>query len=361
MANYCFEVDRRNLAKHRLTDIPSLDSLELKQGQVALSVDQFALTANNITYGVAGDLVGYWHFFPAEGDFGRIPVWGVGTVVQSANDNIKVHDRYYGYFPMASYLVVEPVKASPRGFNDGTAHRQALPPVYNQYSLVSEANGFKDATLPHQMVYRPLFTTSFVLDDYLADNDFFGAKRVILSSASSKTAFGLAFLLHQRKDVIVCGLTSAQNAAFVKGMGTYDEVLTYDEVESLDRSGKAVYVDMAGNREVLARVHQHYGEQLVCSAGVGITHRDAWSEEGPASLPGAKPSMFFAPDQIEKRNKDWGPEKFQQALTQAWDSFLGEVDTWVCINYPKGADQLTTTYETVLAGGNPAQAYVVSL
>ena len=36
----------------------------------------------------------------------------------------------------------------------------------------------------------PLFTTSYVLDDYIADNDGFGATQVILGSASSKTAFG---------------------------------------------------------------------------------------------------------------------------------------------------------------------------
>lgn len=361
MSSYSFEVDRRDLSKHRLVELTPPEALTLKEGEAILTVEQFALTANNITYGVAGDIIGYWQFFPAEEGFGRIPVWGVGRVVKTANKDVKVDDRYYGYFPMASYLVTSPAKVSPRGFTDGAGHRQPLPPVYNQYSLVNEDNGFKEASLPHQMVYRPLFTTSFVLDDYLRDNDDFGATRVILSSASSKTAFGLAFLLHQRQDVTVCGLTSAGNAAFVRSMGIYDEVVTYDEVASLDNSDKAVYIDMAGNRQVLAQVHHHYGDKLMCSAGVGITHWEAREGEAPASLPGAKPTMFFAPDQIQKRNKDWGPEKFQQALTEAWERFLGQVDDWVTINHLSGPAALTSTYQQVLKGGDPAQAYVLSL
>ena len=44
-------------------------------------------------------------------------------------------------------------------------------------------------------MYRPLFFTSFMLADQLEDNDWFGAEVLVLSSASSKTAYGTAFLL----------------------------------------------------------------------------------------------------------------------------------------------------------------------
>jgi len=46
---------------------------------------------------------------------------------------------------------------------------------------------------------RPLFITSYVVDDWLWDNALFGAHAVVVSSPSSKTAFGLAFLLTERK------------------------------------------------------------------------------------------------------------------------------------------------------------------
>ena len=45
------------------------------------------------------------------------------------------------------------------------------------------------------MIVRPLFITSFMLADFLQDNAFFGARQVVVSSASSKTAYGTAFCL----------------------------------------------------------------------------------------------------------------------------------------------------------------------
>ena len=86
------------------------------------------------------------------------------------------------------------------------------------------------------MVFFPLFATGFVLDDYLKDNEYFGADTVILSSASSKTSFSLAFLLSEDRHCKVVGLTSAANRGFVEGMGIYDEVVTYDDIESIDAS-----------------------------------------------------------------------------------------------------------------------------
>ena len=45
-------------------------------GQVCFRVDRFALTSNNITYALIGDMLGYWTFFPAEAPWGHIPVMG---------------------------------------------------------------------------------------------------------------------------------------------------------------------------------------------------------------------------------------------------------------------------------------------
>ena len=215
MGNYSFEVMQADLTSTRLVDLPEPESLELGTGEAILVVDKFALTANNITYGVAGDIIGYWQFFPAEENWGHIPVWGIGTVLAANGSDLNDGDQYYGYFPMSSYLVVKPEHVTGRGFTDGAEHRAPLPSVYNQYALMNEANGFDRQYNDHQMVYRPLFTTSFVLDDFLFDNDCFGATNVILSSASSKTSFGLAFLLHNNRTIKVTGLTSAANKAFV--------------------------------------------------------------------------------------------------------------------------------------------------
>lgn len=123
-----FQVNRTNLSETSYCSIPDYDGIEL-ENEVVLKVDKFALTANNITYGVAGDMIGYWQFSPADLPNGNIPVWGMGTVVKSANAELNVGDRYYGYFPMASYLLVKPEKITSRGFVDGAAHRSQLPPT----------------------------------------------------------------------------------------------------------------------------------------------------------------------------------------------------------------------------------------
>lgn len=340
------------------TSLVPCDAAAAGAGEVVLQVERFALTANNITYGVAGDMIGYWQFFPADGDWGRIPVWGIGRVSSSNHPDISEGSRFYGYFPMSSELLVKPEKVNARGFVDASAHRAELPPVYNQYSLVSEETGFAPGFDNHAMLYRPLFTTSFVLDDYFADNNFFGASQIILGSASSKTAFGLAFMLKQRDGLNVVGLTSPGNVEFVEGLGLYDQVLTYDQVESLAKAPSA-YIDMAGNRAVLARVHHHLADQLVNSCGVGITHWEARDGEAPDELPGAKPTMFFAPSQIMKRHEELGGEVYQGQIADATAAFFAQVDNWVTIEEHPFTD-IESVYQTVLNGAAPDRGMIVT-
>jgi len=355
MALIDFLVRRDNLAQ---THTAEAAPLVAGAGEAVIRVDRFALTANNITYGVAGDMIGYWNFFPAPNGWGRIPVWGMGTVTASGHPELATGTRIYGYLPMSSELKVQPEKVTARGFIDASAHRAALPVVYNQYTVVAADNGFDPARDNEAMVYRPLFTTSFVLDDYLADNDFFGAKTVILGSASSKTAFGLAFMLKRRGGIRVAGLTSTANRGFVEGTGLYDTVVTYDAVETLPLE-PAVFVDMAGNRQVLAQVHHRLGDALGASIGVGITHWETRDDSPVPELPGPKPAMFFAPTQIVKRNQELGPAEYQRRIGTATAEFFQAVDAWVRIEeHPLSA--IAEVYETVLRGASPERAYVVA-
>jgi len=62
--SYVFEVDKKELHKTRITDM-HIES-ELAENELILKIDKFALTANNITYGMAGDSLGYWRFFPRQ-------------------------------------------------------------------------------------------------------------------------------------------------------------------------------------------------------------------------------------------------------------------------------------------------------
>ena len=231
---------------------------------------------------------------------------------------------------MATHLVIEAADVTKRGLRDAAAHRQGVAPVYNAYTRVSGDPAFAGKQGDYQALLRPLFMLSFLVDDFLAENEFYGAKSVMLSSASSKTAYGLAHLLHARGNGIkVIGLTSAGNTSFVKSLGCYDEVVTYDNVTSLPANSAVAYVDMAGNSPLRATLHGHFGEQMKYSGIIGLTHRKSSPDERAQVLPGAKPQFFFAPDQIRKRTKEWGPAGFSERWGAAWSGFAPNLDQWM--------------------------------
>ena len=245
------------------TELRTLPDAPVADGQVRCRVDRFALTSNNITYAAFGDAMHYWRFFPTEQDgWGIIPVWGFAKVVQSLHPGVAVGEKLYGYFPMASSVVLTPVKLNENSFVDGAAHRAALHPVYNQYLRTSSDPYYTADTEDLQALLRPLFITSWLIDDFFDDNQFFGASTAILSSASSKTAYGTAFQLKQSKNIEVIGLTSAANVAFCESLGCYHRVLTYEQLEQVAADTACVYVDFAGNAQVRKDIHSRFSTQI---------------------------------------------------------------------------------------------------
>src|SRR3954468_9960167 len=218
-----FIVARNDLQQCKSIETQLPDAAALPDGALLVKVTRFALTANNVTYAVLGDVLKYWQLFPAPDGFGIIPVWGFGEVIASKHPGVSAGETLFGYFPMATHLVIEASDVSKRGLRDGAAHRQGVAPVYNAYARVSGDPAYAGRKGDYQALLRPLFMLSFLVDDFLAENDDFGARTVLLSSASSKTAFGLAHLLHTRGRKVI-GLTSAGNAGFVASLGCYDEV-----------------------------------------------------------------------------------------------------------------------------------------
>jgi hypothetical protein len=357
-----FVVQRDDLHKFKFVAGASHAGTVPDDGQVLIKVDRFAFTSNNVTYAAFGDAMAYWNFFPAAEGWGRIPVWGFGDVVRSACDGVKVGERLYGYFPMSSHVVMQPGRIGAGGFVDALAHRQAMHPLYNQYLRTSADPMYEVERESEIALLRPLFVTSFMLDDFLADNDFFGARTVVLSSASSKTAYGLAFLLAQRGQAQceVIGLTSPGNVSFTEGLGCYHRVVTYDQIASLPNQTPVVYVDMAGNGKLRSMLHHHFNHNMKYSCAVGGTHWDQL--EGEGRLPGARPTLFFAPAQIKKRAADWGPNGVTERLGVAWRQFMEPLGTWMTVHHGRGSAAVTRVYEDMLSGrARPDQGHILSL
>lgn len=357
-----FLVRKDRLQDTRIRETP--DSV-LESGQVRVRVAPFALTANNITYAAFGDAMHYWDFFPSgEDGWGIIPVWGFGSVVQSEHADVALGERLYGYFPMADHASLTPSRVTATGFVDGSPHRAQLPRVYNHYLRCSSDPFYRAGTEPVQALLRPLFTTAWLIDDFLADNDFFGARTLVLSSASSKTASATAFALAQRGGLEIIGLTSAANQDYCNSLGCYARVLPYEALEQVGASDLAcVYVDFAGNAALRCALHTRFSG-LRYSCAIGGTHVTALGTA--RDLPGPKPVLFFAPSQIAKRHAEWGGSVLEQRMVDAWHAFAALVgdaqQPWLRVQLHTGAQGVQSAYQQVLAGrGDPRTGRVLTL
>lgn len=328
-------------------------------GQVRLKLESFALTANNVTYAASGFAIGYWHFFPTGIDGqGLVPVWGTAEVTESNFDDLPVGTRLYGFYPLAEELVITAQADGHGGFVDAAAHRAELPAVYNRYTPVRRGEASEDHM---RALLQPLLATSYLLFDWLMDNDRFGAEQIIIGSASSKTGLGLCKYLAEpaERDYEIIGLTSERNRSFVEDLGACDQVLTYDEIDQLPKRS-SVYVDMSGNAAVKADVHSTLGAHLKHSSAVGISHWDQFNPQN--AVEGVKPQFFFAPAQIAKRREEWGPGVMEKQITQAWKRLAADAGSWLDVRVHNGIGEAAAVY-TALADGsaNPRDGHIITL
>ena len=351
------QVNRNDIAQSRIVDAPL--SL-LGEGEVRLRVESFSVTANNVTYAVVGDAFGYWNFFPGEGSWGIVPMWGHAVVEASNHPAVAVGERVYGYLPMATHLDVLPVGVTPAGFSDGTAHRQPMSPIYNQYSRLAADPEHDPAGEAERMIFGPLFKTGFLIEAMFRREGWFGAARVVMTSASSKTAMALASVAREKSpDIRRIGLTSASNVAFVRAGGFYDEVLAYDEVATLEHE-PSVSVDFAGSAAVLHALHTALGESLRYSCTVGATHVGAGFGRDNGPIPGPTPTLFFAPDHAVAAIKELGPKAFGESVAASWKSFLGEATGAVAVDERDGLVAAKEAFAATLAGtADPAVGIII--
>ena len=363
-----FQTNRNDLTKTRIikTDINHARE-NLNQGQILVQVDRFAFTANNVTYGAAGDTIGYWKFFPAredaQNDWGCLPVWGFATIVGSILDGLIEGERVYGYFPPADFLVMRPIKLTSGRFVDGSIHRAELPAVYNNYVRLDNESGYDQSVDNIRALLNPLHITSFCLCDALKSETFYGAEQIIVLSASSKTAIGMAQgLLDSGVSPEILGITSRSNYDFVRSLGCYSHVYCYDELDTLDSVKPSVIIDMSGNREVLGAIHESLGSRMLNCINVGMTHWDTLANNDPvgAKINRDRSNFFFAPAHVQKRIGDWGHDVFNQRATEFMIRRMRQSTNWMRITEVNGFDSFVGIYDAIVAGDmNPEEGVIV--
>ena len=362
-----FCVAKDDLRRCRWSDCDAAGATEIQPGQIVVKVCKFAFTSNNVTYARLGEpltnsVVSYWQFFPAPESWGIIPVWGIGEVVATDHPAVRVGESLYGFFPMATHAVIQPRIQGHTHMIDATSHRQALPAIYQDYMLIDREHHLDHMRSDEYLVLRPAFSLSFCCALFLRQEGYFGARRIIISSASSKAALGLGFQLakHRGQDLEICGLTSQSNVALVEHRGRYDRVYSYGDVGRLPADAPVLFVDITGDSRLVAAVHRHFGKRLVYSCMAGFTHWDAASPQ--ESVPGPSPTLFSTPEHMLQRREEWGFDGYWHRFTTHYRDFHADISTWLKIERLGGRSGAERVYRQMLDGvALPDTGYVLSI
>ena len=364
LKNPQFQIRRDVFFKSRLIETPAQE-LEIGEGEVLVKIDKFAFSANNITYAAVGDQIGYWKFFPPVGNdtegWGVIPVWGFADVEASNVGEVPVGERIFGYFPPATHLKMKVGRVTNEQIIEGSPHRLELPRAYNAYRRVNAEPGYSSTMDKGRALLFPLYLTAFCIWDAMQHKNWYGAERVLILSASSKTSIGLGYALHDDEAAPpVIGMTSKRNLEMVKGLNLYDQSTTYDDVADLDASIPTVIVDMSGNGTLLAALHKHLGDNMKFTINVGLTH---WTNFRP--MPGIiaeRSEFFFAPGHIQMRLKDWGPEVFGQKSNAFIMETIAKTSQWLTFRKIDGLEGMAEIHQAVCNGEvSPSEGLIVEM
>lgn len=374
-----FQVDKQDLSQHRIVAIEDADLSKevLSTEGVTFEVERFAFTANNLTYFMMGEKLGYWQFFPAVSDkaladkaasnkplesnannkWGVIPVWGIGKVSASSVEGVDVGNRYFGYFPPATHLHMDAITFAQGNLIDTSAHRKALPQGYNLYRPL-ESGG--DNTQSHrenlQMLLWPLYITSYCLWDLIDQYNAPKPRQVIVLSASSKTSLGLAYAL-KKDDYHVIGVTSSKSQGFVEGLDVYNQVVCYDNLDDI-ASKASIVVDMSGNSEVKLWLKNKLGYDLMRYVQVGLTHwQDAGtgdSAEDTEDASGKGDEFFFAPAHIQTRMEELGASVFHAKSGAFVKEAMMWTASWLSVKQQNSINDLEKDFQAICNGEIPA-------
>ncbi|KAL0068332.1 hypothetical protein AAF712_004719 [Marasmius tenuissimus] len=380
---------------------------------VLLKMDRFGFSANNVTYQALGEhpSLRYYDFYPApdnpeekvsEKTHGVVPVWGFATVLVSSHPKIRAGERLYGYFAPAKYILL-PI--DPTDINKFAMYvpRPQFPPdrrLYHQIIRCSTDPLYTEDTEDLQMIYRPLFWTSYWCEDWLACSGYHGGcDNILISSASSKTAFCFAYCVRKRaaqdgstSNIRIIGLTSKKNVAFTKKLGLYHEVYDYDSFTSAIQGGKGkrwIYVDVAGNddfnRKVVERFTSGGSAELVTSISLGMSSMtpesstaSGYTEEDAGGVMNANGSTFgkaaskstfwpklerfFTPEWVEIRRKQLPLQEIFDLQKREWHTLMKECVGWIEVERIYGPQAVKKSYERIASSGvGPDKGLVWSL
>lgn len=351
--SYNHHINLDDFRRSAVTDGFLIATETLEEGQVMVKIHKLALTSNSVSYVTAGKtgVMPFLDLYPAPDGLAHILCWGYGDVVYSKHRDVKQGERLYGFFPTASHAILTVGKTKPTGFTDIRPGREVVAPFYSEFAFARKLPGYAPEFEETVMLFQPLFGTSFLLQSYCEDHEFFNADRIVISSASAKTSMGFGHLLKKNHGdhIRTIGLTSSRNKDFVDNLGCFDHILTYDELDKLESGGRALFFDVAGNRDIMMQVHRHLGEAIVYSGKVGQTHWDTGDESTP-DVPGAKQVFWSGPDQVMKLRERHGIAAMGKMIQGSMVEFLMTAHRWIEMVRAQGPDAIDARVKSMLDG-----------
>ncbi len=295
---------------------------------------------------------------------------------------MKIGQRLYGYYAMAKYVVLQLERQTNKyhaNVSLGSFSKDRRP--YKQLTVCETDPMYQrdreddimlckcSAEFPVHInldLYtqdRPLFWTSYWFEDWLNVNNYFGAKAVVVSSASSKTAFTVAYNIQRRKQQTkspigrIIGLTSQSNLQFTRNLGLYDGVFTYDDLALVVSTNSLpqplIYTDVLGNSSLNSRVNRVLSPSVFVSLGMsnptdGATGSVIAKED--KSKTNAK--GFFTPEWLAIRTMQLSFQQILKLQVEAWGALMQDCVKWVNIEktYGTGKSGVITSYRKTLEG-----------
>jgi len=145
---------------------------------IRVKTETVGLTANNLAYCAAGEVLKWWYSYPIPSfvpapyndpsTYGISPGWGFCRILESNIPSIKPGTTIYGFCPISSFPVDLQLKQSEHDesqWHEVSPHRQQLMPLYNRYSYGAYECERNSPTGTEWIVaIRPIWTCGYLLN-----------------------------------------------------------------------------------------------------------------------------------------------------------------------------------------------------
>ena len=229
-------VSKRDNAKHASfqldVKLPPLASSSLR-----IRPRLIAITFNNLSYAQGGTFLHWWDTYPVpetapvpynnRNDWGIVPAWGYGEVIDSTIDALPPGSSVWGFWPTSAFPVDLKLEAAaePKGhWREVSAHRSQLMSLYNRYIELPVGSAQSDNEEAWTAVLKPVWEAAYQLNRYVfpgvgkaehlsplhptgtghewtAEDADLTSAIVVSLSASTKTGRGFAWQLRRNRNV----------------------------------------------------------------------------------------------------------------------------------------------------------------